>query len=218
MEENGILNFFSRHWSKLFLALLAVACLGIWTERFFKSSWQENREDYLVAQKIFERFQKGEFLERESLDAAEQILQRHPEMHPKYDSLLALTFFAQHHPSQAIDYAKSSIDRVSGQLPEFYKEYAETTLLIAEEDYGKAWEKALELDQKIVGHAHYAILDGMNKLRLCFLADRLKDSLNKKAYWQLLSHHPSFPIIESVFHEGKLTLVDYFNRPLYGAI
>lgn len=211
MEENTFLNFFNKHWSKFLLGILALACIGAWSERYFRKHQQESKQDYIIAQKIFERFQKGEALEQESLETTEAILKRHPEMHPKYDSLLALAFFAQHNSAQAIDYARASLNRVSDQLPECYKEYATTSLLMAQGNFQAALEKTIALDHKITGKEDYLILDGMNKLRLCFLAEKLQATEDTKTYWKALSHHPAFPEIKSIFQEGDLTLADYFG-------
>ena len=149
MEENKLIALLNKHWSKCLLLLLAIACIAVWTERYFRSNQQKSRLDFIAAHQIFERFQKGEFFDNESLINAEHILQRHPELHPKYDPLLALTYLAQHQVHEAKNYAMSTIMRASKQLPGFFKEYAQASLMIADENYSEAWNAALALDQKI---------------------------------------------------------------------
>ena len=59
----------------------------------------------MVANQIFERFLRGETLASESIEMTEAILKRHPELHPKYDPLLAMTFQAQSNAAKAIEYS-----------------------------------------------------------------------------------------------------------------
>lgn len=209
MEENKLLHLLKQHWSKCILALLIVACLAVWTERLFKSNQQNANSDFLTAQRFFERFQKGDFFENEALLAAENLLKRHPELHAKYDPLLMLTLFSQHKNTEALDYAKLVVDRAAQLLPSCYQDYAQTSLLIAEGHYQQAWNQALALDEKIDKQADYTILDGMNKLRLFFLADQLNELSQKELYWKALTEHPAFLEIDPIFHEGAVSLANY---------
>ena len=58
------------------------------------------------------------------------------------------------------------------------------------------------------------VLDGMNKLRLFFLADRVNHSSYKAAYWEKLTQHPTFSMIDTLFQEGSLSLSDYAKNSL----
>ena len=134
---------------------------------------------------------------------------RHPELHPKFDAMLALTFFSQANPSKGTQYAHSLIDHADSLLPPLYKEYAQATVLIAEENYVGAFQTALALQGKL-DHEEYPILDAMNTLRLLFLADQLGDETQKTALWAKLEKHPAYPTIQTLFHEGNVSLRDYF--------
>ena len=212
MEENKFIHFLSQHWSKFLFGILTLAVCGVWLERFSRSNQTQCKQDFLIAHQIFEQFQKGKFLPTESIESTENILKRHPELHPKYDSMLALTFFSQQNNKQASYYAQSMIKHVDAQLPAPYKEYAAATLLISHANYQAAFEAALALESQLKGKEGYATLDAMNTLRLLFLADKLGDSLHKNSYWKKLESHPGYASIQSVFHEGKLSLADYMKQ------
>lgn len=127
--ENRFLLFMSKHWSKLLLAVLAVACITVWSERLLRKGTSENRRDYVLSEQLFEKFQKGAFLSAESLETVENILDRHPELHQKWDAWLALTFLSQADGDKSMLYAQSLLNRSFSELPHPYQDFAETTLL-----------------------------------------------------------------------------------------
>jgi hypothetical protein len=215
MEEgNKFIPFLGKHWSKLLLGIVAIICLAVWAERLLWSNENQNKQDFIVVHQIFERFHKGEGLAEESIEAAENILERHPELHPKYDAMLALTFFSQANERKAEKYARSLIEQVDSELPPLYQHYAKTTLLIAEKGYAQAFEEALALQEQLKGKSGYQTLDAMNTLRLLFLADTLGDTTQKNIFWKKLEKHPAYPSIQPLFHEGKLSLEDYIKRKM----
>lgn len=211
-EENKYLTILRKHWSKLLLGILTIACLAAWTERFLRRSENQSKQDFMLANQIFEEFQKGDYLPTESLEAAENILKRHPELHPKYDLMLSLIFFSQADPAKGKQYAESMIRSADATLPCHYKDYAYTTLLISEGDYAKAFEKALSLQKELCGNDNYQILEAMNTVRLLFLADYLGDKNQKELFWNQLQKHPAYPDIQPLFQEGNLSLLDYVKR------
>lgn len=209
-EESKFITFLKKHWSKLFLSLLAVACIAAWTDRLLKGNGSRNKQDFLTIRHLHESFQKGGFLPEESLESMENILARHPELHPKYDALLALTYFSQAKAAEGKHYAQALIQQADDQLPCAYKHYANTTLLIAEARYPEAFEACQQLETTLK-ECDYPKLQVMNTLRLVFLADLLGNHGAAANYWSQLQKLPLYPDIESLFHEGKLSLSDYMN-------
>jgi hypothetical protein len=211
-EENKFIAFVSKHWSKLLLGVLAVACLAVWAERFLKSDENQSRQDFLIVQQIFDKFQKGQNLQEESLESAENILARHPELHPKYDAMLALAFFSQAKEAEGLKYAQLLLKKVKEELPPYYEAFARCTLLISEANYSQAYKDSLALHDMLQGQQRYQNLDAMNTLRLLFLAERLGDSQQKQAFWKKLEHHPGFAALQPLFHEGTLSLEHYIQK------
>lgn len=211
-EENKFIALLSKHWSKFLLALLAVASIAAWTERLLNKSDSQNKQDFATVNQIFEQFQKGQYLSSASIEIAENILARHPELHPKYDAMLALTFLSQAETTEGLKYAQSLTKQVDSELPMFYKNYAQTSLLISSENYSEAFTRSLALQEELKENSGYPTLDAMNTLRILFLADRLGDRTHKDASWQKLQHHPAYPTIQTLFHEGTLSLADYVSK------
>jgi hypothetical protein len=212
MEENKFLALLSKHWSKIVLGILAIATVAVWSERLFKSNKSEKSQDFFIAQQIFERFQKGEYLAPESIEATQNILERHPELHPKYDPVLALTFFAQQKTPEGICYARSLINHAQQHLPDVYKEYANTTLLISEGKYEEAFREASFLEAKLSEQPGYPTLEAVNTLRLLFLAREIGNTEGQHRFWTKLSQHPSYSTLLSIFQTENLSLSDFFLR------
>lgn len=211
MEENKLIALVGKHWSKILLGILVIAAIAAWSERLMHSNKKGNSLDFLIAQQIFERFQKGEHLPTQSIESVQNILDRHPELHPKYDLVLALTFFSQQNAQEASRYARSLINHAQGHLPNFYKDYAHTTLLISEEKYVQAFDAATSLEEKLSTQTDCQTLDAMNTLRLLFLARQLGDVAHERTYWSKLTSNPAYSSIASVFQVGNVSLNDYFH-------
>lgn len=208
-EENKFILFLNKHWSKLLLGVAIVVSITLWTERFYHSGEKKNTEDFLIAQQIFEKFQKGQNLPPESLESAENIIDRHPELHSKYDAMMALTFFSQAREAEGLKYAQSLLKKIDTELPSFFEKYARCTLLISEANYSQAYQDSLALYHMVRGQSGYQTLDAMNLVRLIFLAERLGDVQHKQDFWNELEHHPGFASLKSLFHEGTLNLENY---------
>lgn len=211
MEENKLIAYLSQHWSKILLGILVLATIGAWTERLMHSNQKESKQDFFIAQHIFDRFQKGEYLPSESIESVQNILGRHPELHPKFDVVLALTFFSQQKGQEASQYARSLISHADKHLPLLYKDYAHTTLLISEGLYDQALFSALSLQERLSSESDCSALGGLNTLRLLFLARQLNRVEEEKLYWSQLTAHPAYEEIASVFQVGNISLNDYFH-------
>jgi hypothetical protein len=210
MEENKISDFIRKYRSRIFLGFLAAIALAFWSGKLLQSKRANTQHDFFIAQHIFERFQKGEHLPPTSLETVQSILERHPELHSKYDLMLALALFSQCKTSEALPYARSLIGQRERELPSFYKDYAQTTLLITEGNYVDAFAAALCLEGKLKDPLQYQTLDAMNTLRLLSLAHQLGDLPHEKTYWTKLTHHPSYATLVPLFQAGDLSLSHYF--------
>lgn len=211
MEENKFLHFIRQHWSKLLLSVLTLACLLVWGERFFTSNRSQNRDDFFVANKIFEKLQKGEILPVETVETVEKILARHPELHTKFDAPLALAFLSQHNAAKGLVYAHAALDKVGGYLPAYYQTFAQTGFCIVEEQFLPAFEEASTLCHQLENRPEYEVLHAMNLLRLLFLAEKLNLADAKQEAWGKLKLLPVHESLKPLFHEGSLSLEDYMQ-------
>lgn len=210
MEEHRFLNFLSKHWSKLLLGFLAIASIAAWGERFFSANKSQTQQDFILANQILERFRNGETLPAESIEAAEMILERHPELYPKYNTMLAMTYLARAHP-KGLFYAKAPLEHAARDLPSFYQAYAKTSLLIAEKRYREAYTAAEDLNTSLKNNEAYSTLRAMNLLRMVSLEMEIGE---RSEAWQEFKALPAYSSIAPLFHEGSLSLEDWHSLRL----
>ncbi len=212
MEENKFITFLSKHWQSLVYTVLILSCAGIWGERLFRRQHGNSKQDYLVANQIFERYRSGHPIALESLEVAEKIVSKHPELHAKYDTMLSHCCLLQNTPEKALDYATQAIKRTETQLPAFYVSFSETTLEIARSNYDFAYEQASALEEHLQQDTGYEQLRAFNLLRLVFLSEKIDKGSERLAFLETLQQLPTYSSIAALFHEGQLSLSTFLER------
>jgi hypothetical protein len=211
-EENKFVTLLSKHWSKLLLGILAAATIFIFGERYIGKNAAQNTQDLSVAMRLFSQLERGEQLPTESIEILQTTLSKHSHLHPKYEAWLAHRYLSEGRTTEGKKHAERLLSRAHSHLPYYYENYAQGTLLIAEQEFEQAYQKALGLDAQLKGLTDYQMLDALNTLRLLFLADHLGEKKQKEIFWQKLKHHPAYPQIEHIFSEGNITLADFASR------
>src|SRR3990167_8381038 len=131
MEENKYLDYLKKNWKKAFYVVLILACVGVWSERLFLKRRGNTKQDYLIVNQIFERYRTGEPIALESLEVAERVVKKHPELRSKYEIMLAHCCYAQNEPQKAHLYASSALKRARNSLPAPFVTYSDISLEIS---------------------------------------------------------------------------------------
>ncbi|MEZ5315340.1 MAG: hypothetical protein R3E91_03920 [Chlamydiales bacterium] len=206
MKSYKFLTFLNKHSFKLLFLFLIAISLFFWRERVLNRDTMQSQHDFMIANKIFESFQKGELPSPESIEKIETLLKDHPEVYPKYNTMLAMSYLAQNAPKGAF-YIKTILETpIAGNLPQFYHAYGKTSLLIAEKKYSEAYMEAQALSAAIKNEEDYSTLYAINLLRIVSLEMQIDKS--SKA-WRELKSHPVYGLISSIFQEGHLSLEDW---------
>ncbi|MBS0623340.1 MAG: hypothetical protein JSS62_01825 [Verrucomicrobia bacterium] len=211
MEENKWISQIKAHWKKGFYVLLLIACVSIWSERLYRRQQHSASHDYLVMRQIFDRFKQAHPIAEESLEVAERVVKKHPQLHPSYDAMLAQYYLAKQDTKHAAAYAHAIIKRTSAFVHPHFSAFAYTTASIINADYDKAYAQALQLEDSVKGDENFEHLRAFNLLRLIFLAQRTghKDACNE---WNItLQGLPSYSSIADLFELGDLSLQDYLK-------
>lgn len=213
MEDSKWISHFKKHWKKGVYVLLIIACIGIWSERFYKRSHTKSSKDYIVMRQLFERFKQGQLASAESLELAEKAVKRHPELHPSYDGMLTQAFFSVSDPAHAAIYAEKAQKRIAPIVHSHYSTFAKATTWIASGKLEDAYALATKLEASLEeDESDFIQLRGFNLLRLLFLAKALGQPTD--VWNQRLHAHPSFETISSLFSQGDLTLDRYLENEL----
>ncbi len=150
LEEHPIVQWFAENGKSLLYVLGAGILLFILGYKLANGASNQSEMDYVQAQNEFNRFQTSE--ERDAQEDSFQklvaVMDRHPELHAKYDGLIAQTLLNRSQTADAKKFASSALERTKSENEPFYTDFAQTTLLIAEEKYADALQRAQALQQK----------------------------------------------------------------------
>lgn len=166
--------------------------------RFAASSRSNSEKDYLNAETEFSKFSSS--LEEESQTAfksLQAILNRHAELHPKYDGRIVQTLVKQGKTQPAQDYAQIALQRFEEPFSSLYGNFSQNTLFIAEGKYEKALEEAKKLKQALLQHAAFSfgssgngafgeLLFAYNLLRIAILEQESGSVIEENTVWKEL--------------------------------
>lgn len=238
LEDNPYLHWISNNGRLLLYIILGIIILAFIIYRFNSSSHTKAGNDYLLAERNYQLIQnpsaKDEKSQQDALNQLGEILKRQPDLHPKYDGLLAQILLNRNEISQAKEFANLALGRTSEENKPFYTDFTQTTLLIAEKQYAEALKTSLSLKQKMLENAQLPsnergfgdTLFALNLLRIAILQQELgstSDELQTWAEWKQYAglskekapnkniDSKAFQNVYSQFEEGKLSLINYID-------
>lgn len=228
MVDHRFVSWLSQYGLLALAALLTILVGSLLIYKVSFGATQKSEQDFIKADNYFTIFQGNA---KESLDVAaaqdalnqlKALIQKHPELHAKYDGLIAQTLLNRNEIAQAQEFANLAIARTASENDPFYSDYAKTTLLIGEQNYQDSLTRALALQQQMeesisslnvkpAGEALFALnllRIGMLQQQQGILAEELK-TWNKWDAW--LAQNKNFAAQLDQFGEGKISLLHYIN-------
>jgi hypothetical protein len=184
-EENPLLELLTTYGPKIAYTLIGLLIVGFLLFRFTADKKTEALTDYLNAQTYFDRFKSSpvsqDLASNESYTQLLMIMDRHPELHAKYDGILSQILLARGDIQQAQTFAERTFNRVNAAIAPDYVQFSQSTLDIAKGDaktaYANAQTLKQQMDADITASGETAngtnfgpVLYGFNELRLAFLA------------------------------------------------
>ncbi|MES2345278.1 MAG: hypothetical protein V4494_05010 [Chlamydiota bacterium] len=181
--------------------------------------------DYLMADVYFHKWADGDHHDKELLAKVDKITAEHPELHPKYDSLIAERLLVWNEPTSATGYLLSALKRVEAQSL-YFPEFARTTLLISQGDLKEALEDAkalmeeMQADSSLFAEGDLVRWEGLlyafNLVRIGMLEKEVGSFIGEQKAWDeligLKNKDPeAFSTIQYHFRENNITLFDYIS-------
>jgi hypothetical protein len=220
-EDNPTIQWLMQHGRNLIIGILGI-CAAIFLIYLFTSrNTQKAENDYLTAENTFVKFMGAKPEEKEYLQQLEAIMQRRPELHAKYDGLIAQILIDKGQTNEALPFANSAIARTAEENRPFYTDYAQTTLLISANQYEEALKHATNLQKNLMGQLTSQTRDfgdtllAFNLLRIAMLQQQLglnQDELKTWQEWQKqINNSKKFAEQFDHFQLGKVTLTNYIE-------
>ena len=210
MEENKYFDWLRRHASKILMAVICLTAGGIFLDRWLNKHKSSTQQDFVTVKHLFEPFLSGRPLAAESVEAIEKILGSHPELHPKYDSLMALAYFQQENSAKGVACAQMALQRAEKLTQTHYQDFTKATLLIAQKNYKEALTQAQQLESTLQNDASLEMLRTFNLLRIAMLARELGELSLAKQSWESVQKMSAFEKVSPLFQEGSYSLSNYF--------
>lgn len=196
-DEGRMTEWFSLHAKNILYSLGGLVALFIIVYIFSSSQNSKAEHEYIQAANDFAFFSKADetqdpALANEALTRLKNIMAKHPELHAAYDGSLAQIFLNRAQPEEAKPYAAATFVRVkSNDLP-LYNDYAETALLISQQNFAQALTNAKALQQKMnesIAHEPTARSFGdelfaLNLLRIAILQQQAGEHKAELQTWQ----------------------------------
>ena len=123
-------DFFSRHATKLLYILVSLLLVLVLLYRIVSSSSANAERDYFNAEAAFSQLQFGMNDGEQPLDSLLEILNRHAELHSKYDGLLVHELLKKRDLSTAKELAQLTFNRVPSNVSSLYQDFSKATFLI----------------------------------------------------------------------------------------
>ncbi len=245
LEDNPIIQWISKHGEKILYSILGAFSLLILIYFWQSGTSAKIEGDYQSASREFQAFQQaaksGQNLElQDSFQKLTLIMNQLPDLHAKYDGVIAQTFIDLNDIKQAKPFVLSTLQRVGKDNLPFYNEYAQITLLIGEGQIANAIQRSLALKKEMIQNLEQtekeqgaktteptfgSSLYAFNLLRIAFLEQQVGDRAKELESWEewkmYTSHTNTRPLppvdrkaffnIAQLYNEGALSLDNYIQ-------
>jgi hypothetical protein len=157
-----------------------------------------------------------------------QLLSKYPELNSKYDAPLAQAFITVQKPNDAQAFAQQSLKRTKENNTPLYQDFAQTTLLIAQEKYPEALVQAQKLKDALLQEAPNkdlkfgSILFSYNLLRIATLNQTLGNKKEELSTWKEWNEYSTsskngidskaFNQVTNQLESGNIRLTDYIAQ------
>lgn len=236
-EDSALVTWLLLYGRFLAGGILVALVLSLVIYRLFSTSNTQTEKDYIEADRVFQTFVQNPkensdpLASKEALNDLQNIMQRHPELHAKYDGLIAQILVNRNSTDSAIEYAAMALARTSSESLPFYGEYSKNTLLIGERNYQEALKRSRTLEQQMneqiqtKNHSFGDTLFAFNLLRIALLQQQLhktEEELNSWIQWEkFVSNSRDLNLAQAVqtFTIGDIALKDYIKiRKTLGSV
>lgn len=236
-EESRFLHYLEKYGKQGLYVIAGIIILLIVFSKLSSNSQKQAETDFIQANTSFaslkQAIEKNDApLIQSSLSKLDQILKSHPELHAKYDGLIAQSLLLIQEVSKADPFALSTLKRTHNEDLSYYHDYSKVSLLIGGGQYQQSLTDSLILKEKMLEQKlastsieqlpFDAALYFYNLIRIAMLYQKLGQSDEATQTWkewkQLISENNTWNLTKDQINtllipltEGKVTLIDYIK-------
>lgn len=208
----------------LIYGFFGLILLLILSSRLLNWNMVNAEKDYFQAQALFTQFQNNPLKESSADNADFQqlltLMERHSELKPKYDGLLAQTLIINHQPLQAQPLVNDIFKRTGPDHLQLYQNYTQATLLLSQGQYKEGLKLAQQLKGELdqLGLATHPMLYTYNLIRLALIHQELNQIEEERDAWNLLQNEPqistAYSTANQMFKLGEASIGQYLSERL----
>lgn len=205
-EDNRFIHWILSNGKNLLIAFFGLVALFFIVYRVLFGSIVKSEHDFITAENDYQRLltEKNQVAIKETVQKLEINLKTHPELHAKYDALIARRLIATGNTKEAAPFALNAILRTESENAPLYSDYSKTSLLIAESKLEQALQNSLKLKETLNAKETDELLFALNLLRIGMLQQQLKLEKDELATWNEWGNK-----IANKNNEAFQKLVDY---------
>lgn len=224
-SSHPAVEWITAHKNLLLGIFLGLMLFLILASQFINWRTLNAEKDFFQAQTLFTQFQNSAIQQptenstaAADFDQLEALLQRHPELKPKYDGGLAQSFLINGQTEQAQPIIEGIFKRTQPDHLSLYQDYTQTSLLIGHGKFEESLQRALKLKTSLdqLDEKGPPLLYIFNLIRIATLyqqASRFQEELN---VWDQLQNQPqlreSLMAVNQAFKMGQATLNQYIEE------
>jgi hypothetical protein len=227
------LDWLAGHMSVVVTVIVGIGILLFGASRFMGWFRGDAQIDFVAAEVAYNKWHG----EKEALPKLEKLIQRHPELHAKYDGAIAQKLLHSSEHGLASSYASQVLKRVESFSP-YYTQFANATVMIAQGRLADALVRAKELKQSMENDdrfwekrsrvvKHGSLLYGYNLLRIAILEKTAGSAEGELLAWRALKQNAgwqggspasktydpeAYGLIQQNFQKQDISLLDYINH------
>ncbi len=231
--KGQVVDWFTAHVNVIVIGCISVVVLLMGANRFLGWAKGNSQLDYVTAEAVCSNWEGT----KDALAKLEKLMRKHPELHQKYDSVIAQKLLASSQSGLGSSYASATLKRIETFSP-YYTKFAKGSLMIGEGRLKEALEEAknlkmqLEVDQsfwekrsQIIRHG--SLLYAYNLIRIATLEKELGSLEGELTAWEELKQNAgwteksivsktydpeAYHLIAQNFKKQDVSLLDYINH------
>ena len=213
------------NWKKAVAYLLPILLLSGLIIAKISGKKEQAEKDFLKANYIWSSLSQSFDPQSDQLDHLKALMKKHPELHAKYDGLIAQHLLSTYSHEMATPFADKVLKR-AGQP--FFHEYTAGSLLIGKREFQEALKMAKELKEEMLNSMSpdYSTLFAFNLLRIATLSFEVGDKEGERAAWKELKLYgkwddhekastpislDGFDVLLSHFSANEVSLLDFIK-------
>jgi len=222
--SHPLIDWLSENKNLLLWVFLGLIALLIIASQIINWRSLSNEKDYFQAESTFTQYQQisdnptTSSAAEDDLALLQTLMERHPDLKPKYQGPIAQTLLITGQVVQAEPLINDIFKRTNPDHLNHYRDFTNASLFVAKGEYEKAIDASLQLKtalDRLKGDAH-PVLYVFNLVRLGLLYQQTGQTEAERNIWKQLQNEPDIQkelqTVNGILNVGQANLSQYIEE------